>query len=276
MFIKAKKQMKTFRLYIAIIFPLLTCWMLPAQETTLRGRWNANTAYIIPEGKWESGIVQSFRYGLNKRMELKSNAIIFPIFPNAGLKIRLETRKGFLFASEHSVSYPTLFLNTVSFKGTGGLISPQFHFPFILSISNSLIVTKPIGCASLLSADAGISFSIRNSKPDYQSTIDLPLFYPRMAHYYEGASVRAGLSFKGLISQKLFYEENMRMFCITRNRDNRFAENSGSIMWVASRSIRLKGGYTLSWGKYPFGNHIQMWPTLDIVFGSKIKREHTY
>jgi len=263
--------MKTYKFYISILIPFLLTSLISAQETTLRERWSNNTAFLMPAGKWESGILQSFRYGLNKRLELRSNAIILPIFPNAGIKIGLGKRKGFLFASEHSLSYPTLFLNTVSFKGTGGLISPQFHFPFILSVSNSLIVTRLIGSASLLSADAGISFAIRKSKPDYQSTIDLPLLYPRMAHFYEGASVKTGLSFKSLIFQKLFYEENMQLFCITRSRDNLFAENSGSIMWAVCKSVRLKGGYTLSWGRYPFGNHIQMWPTFDIVFGSKVK-----
>jgi hypothetical protein len=133
------------------------------------------------------------------------------------------------------------------------------------------MATKLVGYASLLSADAGISFAIRSSNPDYQSTIDLPVIYSRMAHYYKGTSLQTGLSFKSLISKKLFYEENMRMFSIIRNRDNLFVENSGSILWVVSKSFQLKGGYIFSWGRYPFGNHIQMWPTFDILFGSKKK-----
>jgi len=247
--------MKKVRFYITIIFLFLLACIFWAQETTLRDRWSNNTAYIMPIGKWESRIFQSFRYGLNKRLGLKSSAILFPVFPNAGIKVELGTRKRYVFASEH-LSYPTLFLNTVSFKDTGGLISPQFHFPFILSIDNSLIVTKPIGRTSLISADAVISLS---------------LFYPRMAHYYEGKSMHANLSFKSLIFKKLFYKENMCMFCIIRNRDKLFAENSENIMWTVNRSLRLKGEHTLSWGKYPFGNHIQMWPMLDIVFGNNIK-----
>ena len=263
--------MKILRFYIAILCLYFFACILTAQDSTIHDRWSSNTAYIMPSGKWESGIFQSFRYGFNKGLELKSNAIIFPIFPNAGLKIGLGKKRGFLFASEHSLSYPTLFLNTVSFKGTGGLISPQFHFPTIISVTNSLIATKPVGYASLLSADAGISFAIRSSNPDYQSTIDLPIIYSRMAHYYKGTSLRTGLSFKSLISKKLFYEENMRMFSIIRNKDNLFVENSGSILWVVNRSFQLKGGYIFSWGRYPFGYHIQMWPTFDILFGSKKK-----
>lgn len=257
------------RLSLLSLFFLLFPCVLFAQEITLHDRWGSNTAYLMTAGKWETGIFQPFRFGLSEKMEIRSNAIIMPVLPNAGIKISLGTSKDFVFASEHSLSYTTPFLNLVSFKGTGGLISPQYSFSFILSLSNSLVVSKPVGKASLLSVDAGFTFAIRDSKPDYQATIDLPLFYPRMAHYYDGSSVRASISFKGTITNKLFYEDKVRMYLITRNSDNLFVENTGIIMWAAGRSLRLQGGYVLSWGRYPFGNHFQLWPTFDIVFGSR-------
>lgn len=257
------------RTFITILSLCLFLYLLPAQETTLSEKWGGNTAFIMPKGKWESGIVQSFRYGLNDKIELRTHALLMPFLPNAGVKISYGVKGGFLLAGEHALSYPTLFLKMVSFKGTGGLISPQYQYPFLLSVDNTLIATKLIGISSLLTANAGLSFVIRGSKPDYQSTIDLPLLYPRMAHYYEGATFRAGLSFQGLITRKLFYEEHAQMFVITRDQDNFFTENSGTLMWALGRSLRIKGGYVLSWGKYPFGDHLQMWPTLDLVFGSR-------
>jgi hypothetical protein len=257
------------RIYAITCSLFLMLCAVQAQETLLQDKWGDNTSYIMSAGKWESGIFQSFRYGLSDKFELRTNAIILPVLPNVGIKIALGSANDFVFASEHSVSYPTLFLKTVSFKGTGGLISPQYTFPFILSINNVFLVSRPVGSTSLLSADAGFAFSIRGSKPDYQSTIDLPLFYPRMAHYYEGVSLRAGCSFKGLLTRKLFFEESARIYMITRSTDNLFAENSGTIMWAVGRSLRIKAGYILSWGRYPFGNQLQMWPTLDFVFGSR-------
>jgi len=200
-----------------------------------------------------------------------SNALLMPLLPNAGIKISLRSGKGLLLASEHLVSYPTLFLNLISFKGTGGLISPQYSFPFILTISNSLLATAPIGSSSLLTADAGFNVALRGSKPDYRSSIDIPFIYQRMAHYYEGISIRAGISFKGTIIKNLFFEEGIRGFLITRSHDNIFIENSGAVLWSSKGSFRLKGGYLLSWGKYPFGNHLQLWPAFDIIFGSRNK-----
>jgi hypothetical protein len=225
-------------------------------------------------GKWESGIFQNFRFGLNDRIELGSHVLLMPVLPNAGVKFALGSINGFQLATEHSISYPTLFLNLVSFKGTGGLISPQFNFPWIITLSNSLLASTRIGSSSLLTADAGFVLALRGSKPDYRSSIDIPFIYQRMAHYYEGVSARAGISLKGTIVKNLYFEEGVKIFLITRSLDNTFIENSGSVMWSSRRSLRLKAGYLLSWGKYPFGNHLQLWPAVDLIFGSRYKAEN--
>jgi hypothetical protein len=256
----------------AMLFLLVSSLPANSQKNSLPEKWSGNTAFTIPAGKWESGIFQTFRFGLNAKTELRSNALLMPVLPNAGVKFSLRSEKGLLLASEHLVSFPTVFLNLVSFKGTGGLISPQYSFPFIITLSNSLLATTPIGSSSLLTADAGFVLALRGSKPDYRSSIDIPFIYQRMAHYYEGISVRIGISFKGTILKNLFFEEAARMFLITRSQDNIFIENSGALLLSSKGSLRLKGGYLLSWGKYPFGNHLQLWPAFDVIFGSRNKR----
>jgi hypothetical protein len=250
---------------------LLIAASLSAQElsTPVRDCWSFNTAYLMPGGKWESGIAQPFRLGLNPKVEIHSNALELPFLPNLGVKMAQGSRNGFVFATDHVLSYPTTFLQIASRRDIGGIISPEFGFSSILSVTNSLLASKVIGSSSILSAYGGFAFAIRSSKPDPQSTIDLPLLYPRMAHWYEGTSIRLGMAFKGSFSKKLFYEEVIRTFIITRPQNNFFAENAGTIMWAAGRSIRIRGGYTLSYGKYPFGTHWQLWPSLDLVFGSK-------
>ncbi|MDP4276449.1 MAG: hypothetical protein Q8914_02345 [Bacteroidota bacterium] len=258
--------MKRRTLSGVIIF-LLIC-QVQAQNSLLRGKWSDNTAYTLKKGNWETGIIQPFRYGLTGRTELRTNLLLMPVLPNIGIKTTLYTGNELVVASEHAVSYPTLFLKVVSRKGIGGLISPQYDFPFLLAVNNSLITSKPVSANALLSIDVGLAFTIRGQKPDPQATIDLPFIYPRMAHYYQGVSIRTGLSYKGLLTDRLFYDEQLRLFQITRNSDNVFVENGGSLMWAVCHSLRLKGGYAFSWGKYPFGKHFQLWPTVDIVFGS--------
>jgi hypothetical protein len=261
--------LRCFRIIAAIFFSFVTFSPANSQTNNLTIRWADNTAFLIPAGKWESGIFQSFRFGLNKNTELRSNALLMPLLPNAGVKFSLRSEEGLILASEHLVSCPTVFLRLMSFKGTGGLISPQYSFPFIITLSNTLLATARIGSSALLTADAGFILAIRGNKPDYRSSIDIPFIYQRMAHYYEGVSVKAGISFKGTILKNLYFEEGTRVFLITRSRDNFFIENYGAVLWSSKGSLRLKGGYLLSWGKYPFGNHLQLWPAFDVIFGSR-------
>jgi hypothetical protein len=171
---------------------------------------------------------------------------------------------------EHSLSVPTPFLNFISRKGIGGLISPEYDFSFILSVNNAIVVTRKIAPRVLASAKAGFIFAVRGDKPDTQSTIDIPLFYPRMAHYYEGSAFRLSGAVKGSLGTKWFYEEGVQAFYITRSENNIFFENSGTLMWALGKSLRIRGGYILAYGKYPYVTpKWQMWPTLDFVFGSK-------
>jgi hypothetical protein len=240
------------------------------QDSLLLKKWSYNTAHLMPAGKWESGILQPFRYGITNQMEIRANALLFPMLPNVGLKFSRGKINEYTLASEHILSYPTLFLNIVSRKGIGGLISPEYDFPFIFSISNSLLISREITPSILATGQAGFVFALRGEKPDPQATIDLPLFYPRMAHYYEGATVRLGAAVKGRLCDKWLYEEGVQVFIITRPENNFFFENTGTLMWAVGKSLRIRGGYVLAYGKYPYVNpKWQLWPTLDFVFGSK-------
>jgi len=259
-----------FKKILIGLFVLFFVHSLYAQDEPLLQKWSYNTAYLMPAGKWESGVFQPFRYGINDKMELRANAIVFPLMPNAGIKISLSNKNNFVLASEHSLSIPSPFLNVMSRKGIGGLISPEYDFSFILAVSNSIIVSRKISPSMIASANAGFVFALRGEKPDPQSSIDLPHFYPRMAPYYEGASIKFGAAVKGSICDKWFYEEKVQAFVITRPENNFFFENSGTLMWALGKSLRIRGGYILAYGKYPYITpKWQLWPTLDLVFGSK-------
>jgi len=258
------------RKLILSISLLCLAGILNAQDEQVLKKWSYNTAHLMPAGKWESGLFQPFRYGINQKLEVYTHALMLPFIPEAGAKLSWGTKNDFILASEHSLSVPTPFLSIMSREDIGGLISPEYDFSFILSVYNGLIVSRQIAPKMLVSAKAGFAFAIRGEKPDPQSTIDLPVFYPRMAHYYDGASIRLGAAVKGSLGEKWFYEEGVQIFIITRPENNFFLENTGTIMWALGKSLRIRGGYILAYGKYPYVTpKWQMWPTLDLVFGSK-------
>lgn len=244
--------------------------ILFAQDNPVMNKWSYNTAYLMKTGKWESGFFQPFRYGINKNLEVYTHVLMLPLIPSGGVKIAIRKFRDVALSTEHSLSYPTPFLNIMSRKGIGGLISPEYDFSPILSIYNAILISSEITPSMLATAHAGFSFALRGQKPDPQSTIDFPLFYPRMAHYYEGTSIKLGVAVKGSIIDNLFYEGSVKSFIITRSGNNMFLENSGTIMWALGRSFRIKGGYVLAYGKYPYVTpKWQIFPTLDLVFGKR-------
>ncbi len=240
-----------------------------AQSPFVTKYMSYNTAYLLPEKKWESGIRQPLRIGLSQKAEIYSTVLALPFTPNAGVKLAWGELGSFRVATTHSLSVPSPVLNILSRKGIGGFISPEYSFPFILSINNSVIASRPVCDSALMTFKADFMFAIRGSDIDPQSTIDLPVIFPRMAHYYKGSSVRLSANIKTPVIKKLGVEEGLQLFIITRQDNNFFAENTGYLYWKMSKKMLLKAGYNLSYGMYPFGNHWQLWPSLDLLFGSR-------
>jgi hypothetical protein len=89
-----------------------------------------------------------------------------------------------------------------------------------------------------------------------------------MAHYYKGLTLRGGASYKLGLAERWSLEENARIFCVTRSRGNLFLENAGTLQGLVGKSFRIRCGYNLSWGTYPYGNQFQLCPTVDLVFGN--------
>jgi hypothetical protein len=251
--------------HLALVALLLPT-MLFAQN--LERRWSEKTAFTLEKGKWESGLFQSFRYGLSDKVELRTNALLLPIFPNLGVKVAWAEYGDWQLAGEHSLSYPTLLLKSLSFKGTGGFLSPEFSYPFMLATSHIAYASRWLGDKALLTAEAGFSLTLRGGSIDYRSSIDYPVLYPRMAHYFKGMTLRGGVSYKLGLAERWSLEENARLFGMTRARDNLFVENAGTLQGLVGKSFRIRCGYNMSWGAYPYGNQMQLCPTLDLVFGN--------
>lgn len=254
---------------LSLLILVFTITAVTAQEPDPGPSNSSGTAYLMPAHTWECGINQPYRHRLSPKIELFTYAFKFPLSPNAGIKVGLGQKGNFLLASEHALNFPTPLLNVISREGIGGVLSPEFDFPFILTVTNNLLATSQLSSNQWLTLKAGWIVALRGSVPDRQSTIDLPVFYPRMAHYYKGTSIRVSAGLKGRITKKLWYDEGIQLFCITRSYNNLFIENTGSLSWSVCRRISLKGGYNLSYGHYPFGSHWQLWPAFDLIFGSK-------
>ncbi len=256
------------RIFLYII-ALLIVQELAAQSSPLMNRWSYHTAFLMRKNKYESGIVQPFRYGLSNRVEIDANVLQMCVVPNAGVKVFLAAPGGFQMASEHGIQYNTLLFKLLSRKGTGGILSPQFSFPNMFTISNSFVVTKLVFDTAYVSARAGVYLSMRDGFLDPLATIDFPLIYPRTSHLFNTCTFRLGADIRGKIKRSWGYWFDVQFFVVPVHEHNFFMENTGTIMCNLGKNFRLKAGYKLCYGDYPFGKQWHLLPTLDLVFGSK-------
>ncbi len=239
------------------------------QSGYLMKSWSYNTGYLMRQGKYECGIFQPFRYGINNRLEIYGNILQMPLVPNVSVKVKLSDIKGFFMASEHGFEYNTIMFNILSKKGIGGILSPQFTFPNMYTLTSSFLVTKQVFDTAFVTLRAGVVIGMRDGYLSPLATIDLPLFYPRTAHLFNKCTIKLGADIKGKIIRRWSYLADFQFFIIPIKENNLFIEHTGAIMCALGKHARLKGGYKLCFGEYPFGKQWNLLPVIDIVFGSK-------
>jgi len=246
------------------------CFELFSQDSVTKNYWTEGTAYTIPKHRWELGLFTASRYGLGKNLELSAHPLMFFLMPQVKIKACWGEYSGFSLATEHGIFYPTLFLNLVATKGTGGLISPEFTIPQMFAISNRFLFSFRPFKKAILTAHAGISFSVKFGPLDPRSTIDLPLIYPRLAVFYNQPEFDAGIDFRGKFVRRFGWLFNVENFIICGTEQNYFMENKGVLAYTSKKEIlRIEAGYKLCFGRYPAGPQWHLLPVIDLVFGIK-------
>jgi hypothetical protein len=253
-------------LLILIIFQAWTGINISGQVKDSVAWWSEHSAVIQPRGHLCFGIVQPLRYGLSERIELSGSPFIFPIDPNIILKIRYSLKSNFIVTSEHHINFPTPFLRLICAEGIGGVISPQFKMPVMVSFYNGILISYPATIKFLITIRSGLSFAIHSEKPDAGSTIDLPLIFPRLAVYYNPVVLHEGFNLEKAFSEKIYGILRTEFFIIPKSSENIFFENRGILRWKTGRRFFIQGGYTLCHGKYPFGSQWHLLPNLDLGF----------
>lgn len=251
---------------------ILTCFFISCEifpQDTLRGDyWTDGTAYNVPKKRWELALLTASRYGISRKVEISAHPLMFFLMPQVKVKLGWGEYSGFRLATEHGVFYPTFFMNLVATKGTGGLISPEFTIPQMFAIYNRFLTSYRPFRNSVLSAHAGIAFSIKFGPLDPQSTIDLPLIYPRLAVFYNQPEFDAGVDFRGKFIPRLGWLFNVENFIVCGTPQNYFMENKGVLAYTSKKeSLRIEAGYKLCFGRYPAGPQWHLLPSIDLVFG---------
>lgn len=251
------------RKVMLIIFCTVGTLFASEPDETAGRNWSAGTAYLLPGGRWEVGVFQSLRYGYSESLEFSTHPLAFFLMPNLNIKWSHGSYQNFKISTRHSIYYPTPLLRTISREGTGGIISPEFHIPHLVSIYNEVLVSKLIAINQLITGKAGFCFALKSGALDERTTIDLPLVFPRLNVFYQGYGFRSGCNLEGKLIRRWNYLVDADVFYYPSAEEKMAFEHKGLLLWTKSQRFQFCIGYKLTYGEYPFGTQ---WHLLGPLF----------
>jgi len=128
-----------------------------------QGEWRPETAYTLPQGRLEFGLFQPVRWGQSDDREISFYKLSIFVMPGITLKQRQGEHNQWTISSTNSVYYPTPLLKMLAKEGTGGLISPEFEIPQMVSVWKMVLASKSLDQNSILTIKAGFALAFGGS-----------------------------------------------------------------------------------------------------------------
>ena len=231
--------------------------------------WTPHSAHLLPVQRWEMGVFQPFRYGYTETFEFSLHPLLFFIMPNLSFKVPHQNMGGWVTASRHSLIYPTPILNLVS-KGTkignniASLISPNFHIPPMIGISNDWVMSRSLDLADI-TLHGGIDLGIVIGDLDERSSIDLPLVYHRLGVYYNTWGLNLGLDIFRYLTQRFGIHADIDLRMLPGLNGNYDIEHKFLFIWNKSERFQLCTGYKFFYGQLPYGKQARLLPYLPLM-----------
>jgi len=243
--------------------------------------WDAHSAYLLPQKRWEMGLFQPFRYGYSESIEYSVHPLWFFVMPNFSLKKSQSDFAGFTSASQYKMVYPTPFLNMIAKKGIPGIIAPDFRMPPMLGLSVSWLMSKNTSGLDLTfksGLDIGITFEELDFEAlDERSTIDLPLVYHRLGIYYNKWGIHTGLDVQKNLTQKFTVFFDLDLILLPGLAEVQIDPDASKLMgeyslehkllliWNKSENFRVLTGYKFVMGEYPYGSDMRLLPYIPMA-----------
>ncbi len=239
-------------------------------------KWDAHSAYLLPQKRWEMGLFQPFRYGYSESIEYSVHPLWFFVMPNLSIKKSQSDFAGFTAASQYKMVYPTPFLNMIAKKGTMGIIAPEFRMPPMLGLSASWLMSKNMAGVNL-TLNGGLDLGVTFGDLDTRSTIDIPLVYHRLGVYYNKWGIHTGLDIQKNISEKIgvLVDLDLRLLPglgevqtdpdASKLMGEYSLEHKLLLIWHKSDNFRVLTGYKFVMGEYPYGSDMRLLPYIPMA-----------
>lgn len=268
--------MKTFKIIIFLTF--LLSIKINAQEE-IRFKPYGLHADVLNKHKLRYSLFTKGEYGVSDKITLRLHPLWVFMAPSVDVKWQWVKSDKRSISFLHGISSPTPAMRLLATEGTGGLISPEFDIPFMLSLRNGVISTWHLENEQTFTAELGMEFALFNGNLQPGSSIDLPIISPRNAVYYKNFGIDLSFGMEGKLFGKFDYYSKIQSFMFpiqTQRYDIEygntgifFGEADAMVFWNTSKKCKLGIGTKLCYGDYPFGNQWHLLPFLDFVRFSK-------
>ena len=223
--------------------------------------WTIGTAEVMQPQAFETGVFSPLRYGLDETTELTTHPVFDFILPNVSIKKQWFKQNNNSFASEHTLSYPSWFLKTISRKGTGGVLPANTKVPQLLTINNDFYFTHKVRDNLWLTPQFSIEHTL-NASMNAMPT----LAYQRTASYHDGTIFRVGFDMDGSYGNHLSYTLDIDYYYLPRMDGNYAWEHKALLRYSFGKMFSTLIGYKYINAAYPFGKESRFFPLLDLLW----------
>jgi hypothetical protein len=96
---------------------------------------------------------------------------------------------------------------------------------------------------------------------DKRHLVDLPLAYPRMAIYHYGITANSGFDLDYNHSENISIKTDLDLLFLPE--EDIFIEHKLLCNYQLSTKYTLSAGYKLTYGNYPYGKQLDIFPLID-------------
>ena len=214
-----------------------------------------DNAKTMGDGRFKVGIFSPLEYGVNDDLDISFAPLGEFIMPNVGLKKRW-FNTNLTISTIHQIIYPTIMLDIISRRGTGGVLPDTFKPNYMLNIDNGLLITYTI-------KQLDTTFKIRHEttiNPNTNMpTIDYPIIYNRTISY-------SGID---LFNLGIDIDYNMGYFGFLVDFDLFLLNNGYKIYEHKSYIVydkRFLLGYKYFLGQMPYGDDSKLFLLIDYIW----------
>lgn len=223
-----------------------------------------HSALTAAPGMLEFGLFSYGRYTLNDHVEVALHPIAFFLWPEVEAKVRWLDVGPFTFATAHSLSYPTWFMDLSAREGTGGLLDPNSDLPPAFQVDLGILATWRLGPSSWATLHPRAQVRAGKELP----VLEFPFLYQRLTAANAGWLVALDANLEGLLGESIGYEFGATYSHLPlASVEGAFAvEAVVEARLLLSQKSTLPIGLRFAHAKFPYGRQSHWLPYLDYRF----------